>query len=233
MHSIFSDGTIRFLCILVAIFQAKRLECCYDEPELGSAPGSGSSAEGCSTPQSSECSWCHDHQSPMLAITVHARRCDYCRSNATSLLRFQTVGWKRLTKWLRITSLGEIWQKSLMDAEVSIHRGGTDELIDFLTVCEGHSEKHFCNQVCVPLSNPRGVILQGSWCKPNRKLPGIAGWARYQPTLKRIAQRQINESEYVWKCWSTTTECHLGWPGRRTARRSDTENSVVSTGEEF
>jgi len=123
----FSDGTIRFLCILVAIFQAKPPGMLViDEPELGLHPEAVALLAGLLNSASHRMQLVVTTQSPMLlsqftpddVITVDQR-------NGCS--DFRRLDGKRLTKWLKDYSLGEIWQKGLMDAEVQSIVEWTDE----------------------------------------------------------------------------------------------------------
>jgi len=106
-------------------------------------------------------------------------------------------------------------------------------MIDFLTVCEGHSESDFCNQVLRPSLYPRGVDFAGKLVgKPNRKLPGIAGWARYQADLKRIAAEANQRKRYVGVLVDYY-RMPLGWPGRRTASDQTLKQRGIHVEEEL
>jgi hypothetical protein len=88
---------------------------------------------------------------------------------------------------------------------------------EVLVLCEGQTEKEFCNSVVKEHMSLRGVELSGTLVgKPQRKQGGIRPWRAYRRELLRLAAERRDRHVAVLVDYYAMP---MDWPGREEAVR--------------
>ncbi len=86
---------------------------------------------------------------------------------------------------------------------------------EVLVLCEGHTEREFCNSVIAPYLVNMGVIFKGTMVgRPQRKQGGVQGWPVYRNELIRLAKERKDRHVGVLVDYFRMPH---SWPGRDTA----------------
>lgn len=84
-----------------------------------------------------------------------------------------------------------------------------------LVLCEGHTEREFCNRIVAPHLREFGVDLRGGLVgEPGRKRGGVRKWSIYRRELLRLAEMGDGDHVGVLADYYAMPE---SWPGRERA----------------
>jgi hypothetical protein len=87
--------------------------------------------------------------------------------------------------------------------------------IEVIALCEGHTERLFCNSVVAPNIAFRGIALSGTLVgKTHNKKGGIRSWTIYRKELLRLAKERAGRHLTVMVDFYGMPE---DWPGRAEA----------------
>ncbi len=88
-------------------------------------------------------------------------------------------------------------------------------MLDVLVLCEGQTEREFCNSLLSPYLAQRGIELRATLRgKPQQKRGGICQWHVYQRELLRLAKERTNRHVAVLVDYYKMDDT---WPGRQEA----------------
>ncbi len=86
---------------------------------------------------------------------------------------------------------------------------------EVLVLCEGHTEREFCNSVIAPYFANMGVNFKGTMVgSPQRKQGGVRNWSVYRNELIRLAKERNGRHVGVLVDYFRMPH---SWPGRNTA----------------
>ena len=89
-------------------------------------------------------------------------------------------------------------------------------MLDGLVLCEGHTEREFCNQVVAPHLAGNNIALAGTLVgRPQRKRGGIRPWSVYRAELLRLGKERADRHLAVLVDYYAMPD---SWPGRVASR---------------
>ena len=98
-------------------------------------------------------------------------------------------------------------------------------MLDILVLCEGQTEREFCNQVVAGPLARNNIALAGTLVgKPQRKHGGIRPWPVYRAELLRLAKERADRHLAVLVDYYAMPN---SWPGRAASRSQPVSNRGI------